>query len=212
MKSEEKSEFRWRFFADDRVVSPPKSGETLLLDRNFLEAFKRATEQKWSRQSIDPTISGFQFQPGTRWNPGLSDDKIAEYEGALGVQFPYDFRAFLGHVNGTDLPTVNVFSSEGEPPRTSVGVYSYPRDLEIVKQRIEDVRDSRSEIVNDLREQGFEFPAEGGLVPIFGNRYVLCSSNRASCVVLSIVVHSTDAIVYGDSLERYLEREFLAGR
>jgi hypothetical protein len=180
-----------------------------LLSRNFLAEFKRATEEKWSQRSINPTISGFQFQPGTRWNLGLSKDKVTEYETVLGVRFPHDFRDFLGAMNGTDLPTLNVYASCGELPRTSVGVYCYPRDLRIVKQRIEDCRESRDEIATDLREQGFDLPNEADLVPIYLHRYVLCTSDLNRSVVLSIVVHSTDAIVYGNSLQEYLEREFL---
>jgi len=46
-------------------------------------------------------------------------------------------------------------------------------------------------------------------VPVFAHRYVVCSKNLNSSVVLSIVVHDTDAIVYGSSLREYLEKEFL---
>jgi hypothetical protein len=180
-----------------------------LLDHNFLASFKSATEERWSQRSINPTISGFQFQAGTRWYPGLCDDKIAEYETVLGVRFPHDFRVFLGAMNGTDLPTLNVYASCGEQPRESVGVYSYPTDLGIVKLRMEDARESRDEITADLREQGFDLPPEADLVPIYLHRYVVCTSDLNRSVVLSIVVHSTDAIVYGNSLQEYLEREFL---
>jgi len=47
------------------------------------------------------------------------------------------------------------------------------------------------------------------LVPVFAHRYVVCSSNLDDSVVLSIVVHDTDAIVYANSLREYLEEEFL---
>ena len=66
------------------------------LDSAFLRGFKQASEAKWRQKSIDPTIYGFQFQQGTRWNPGLSDEQIADYEVALGVHFPHDFKASLG--------------------------------------------------------------------------------------------------------------------
>src|SRR2546425_1369536 len=110
-----------------------------MLSSDFLAEFQRATEAKWHEKPIDPHISGFQFQTGTRWNPGLSDEKIAEFEDVLGIQFPHDFRAFLRAMNGTDLPTLNVYASCGEPPREWVGVYSYPRDLEIVRRLSEEV-------------------------------------------------------------------------
>jgi len=105
------------------------------LNADFLAAFKRATEAKWSERSFNPRLYGFQFQRDTRWNPGLPDDEIAEYESILGVHFAHDLRIFLREMNGTGLPTLNVYGHSGERPRQSVGVYSYaaPRDLDIVK-------------------------------------------------------------------------------
>lgn len=179
------------------------------LDTAFLRGFKQATEAKWLVKSIDSNIYGFQFQQGTRWNPGLSDEQIADYEIALGVHFPHDFKAFLREMNGTNLPTLNVYGSCGEPHRHSVGVYSYPKDIDVIKQRIEHIRASRAEIASDLAEQGFELWPMVNLVPVYGHRYVVCSPNLDDSVVLSIVVHDTDAIVYANSLREYLEKEFL---
>jgi len=47
------------------------------------------------------------------------------------------------------------------------------------------------------------------LVPIYGHRYIVCTSNLNSSIVLSIVLIDTDAIVYGNSLREYLHKEFL---
>jgi hypothetical protein len=128
---------------------------------------------------------------------------------ALEVRFPHDFKAFLREMNGTDLPTINVYGSCGEPHRFSVGVYSFPRDIEPVKEGIEHLRSTLTEIRSDLAQQGFALPLHANLVPIYAHRYLVCSSNPDSSVVLSIVVHATDAVVFGDSLRKYLEREFL---
>jgi hypothetical protein len=81
-----------------------------MISPDFLSELKRATEQEWNHKSLDSTRYGFQFQRGTRWNPGLSNLEILEYEKALGVRFPHDFRAFLSVMNGTDIPTLNVSS------------------------------------------------------------------------------------------------------
>lgn len=137
----------------------------------------------------------------------MSGEMVTEYENILRVQFPHDFKAFLREMNGTDLVTLNVYGSSGEPQRKSVGVYSYPRDLESVKQRVEDIRVSRSEIAAELTGQGFELSPEANLVPVFSHRYVVCTLNLDTSVVLSVV--DTDAIIYGDSLREYLEKEFL---
>jgi len=92
-----------------------------MLSSDFLTKFKHATEAKWSEKLIDPALYGFQFQRGTRWNEGLSDETVTEYERVLSVRFPHDFKAFVREMNGTDLATVNVYGSCGEPQRESVG-------------------------------------------------------------------------------------------
>src|SRR5262249_12152638 len=180
-----------------------------MIDKQFLTEFKRATEARWAAQTIDPSIFGFQFQRGTRWLPGLSDEQIAAFEAVVSARFPDDLRTFLGEMNGTDLPTVNVSGSGGEPPKQSVGVYSYPRDLEAVRDRISTVREHRAAIASDLATQGFDLGENSTLVPIYAHRYVVLTQDLASSVVLSIVVNDVDAIVYGNSLQGYLAKEFL---
>jgi len=139
-----------------------------MLTEDFLRDFKRSTEDYWRRTSINSAVYGFQFQPGTRWNPGLSVDETGEYEHALGVYFPNDFRAFLRVANGTDIPTLNVYGYCGEPLRESVGVYSYPRDLAEVRRRIKDVEVDREQLVVTMAEQGFDLAPKDSLVPICG--------------------------------------------
>lgn len=179
-----------------------------MLTDDFLAEFKRRTEENWSHASISPHIYGFQFQAGTRWNPGLSDDEIAEYEDAVSVRFPEDFKKFLKAVNGTDLPTLNVYGYCGEPHRHSLGVYSYPRDSEAVRLRIEDVEACRSQLRATMADQGFALAADDSLMPVYLHRYVVCTARFDSSVVLSIA-DGDDAIVYGNSLEEYLKTEFL---
>jgi hypothetical protein len=180
-----------------------------MISRDFLCEFRQATESTWKNAIVHPDIFGFQFQPGTRWNPGLSAAQIAGYEMALESRFPLDFKTFLEAMNGTDLPTINVYASGGEPHQHSTGVYSYPRDLAVVKERIEMAEERRVEIVAALADQGFDLLGQARLVPIFGHRYVVCEADPERCVVLS--VHGTDAIVYGNSLQEYLAAEFLKG-
>jgi hypothetical protein len=107
-------------------------------------------------------------------------------------------------MNGTDLPTINIYGNCGEPPRTSVGVYSFPRDIEMIQRRMEDVSKNQTEIVADLAEQGFNLSSSAHLLPVFAHRYVICTSEPDTSVVLSIVAHEVDAIVCADSLQAYL--------
>lgn len=203
------------FFRDFSPALTCRSGfcrrvrlENEMLSSDFLAEFKRATEEKWRERSLNPILYGFQFQRGTQWNPGLSDQEVVGYENTLKVRFPDDLKAFLRAMNGTDKPTLNIYGSSGIPPREWVGVYSYPRDLEIVRELIEDIRQERAELTATMAEQGFDLPPEAKLVPIYGHRYVVCTPSLDTSVVLGID-GGDDAIVYGNSLTEYLEREFL---
>jgi hypothetical protein len=97
-------------------------------------------------------------------------------------------------MNGTDIPTLNIYGYCGEAPRQSIGVYSYPRDLEIVRKRITEVGEYRTALVATLAEQGFDLPAEAKLILLYAHRYVVCTSDLVSSVVLSIA-DGEDAIV-----------------
>jgi len=69
---------------------------------------------------------------------------------------------------------------------------------------------NRAEIADDLAGQGFYLVPQASLIPVFGHRYVVCTPEFDTSVVLSIVVHDVDAVVFGNSLLEYLRKEFLA--
>jgi hypothetical protein len=181
-----------------------------MLTHEFLSEFKRSTETKWRDHTINPKIYGFQFQPGTRWKPGLSEEEIAAYEVIVGIRFPRDFHSFLRIMNGTDLSTLNIYGSSNEPARESVGVYSYPRDLKLIEDRIAYLKENvdRGALAATMTEQGFDLPVEARLMPIYAHRYVVCTEDLDKCSILSIW-EKDDTIVYGESLQKYLEAEFL---
>jgi hypothetical protein len=182
-----------------------------MLDIDSFLTFKSASEEKWARISIKDTVWGFQIQAQTRWNPGLTDDAIAQYEEAITTSFPRDFKTFLKCMNGTDIPAIDVRGTSGEPPRFAPGFYSYPRDLELVKNRIELASTDKAQLAVTLEEQGFHLPANAKLIPVYAHRYLVCSPSADGSPVLSIW-NSSDAIVYGRSLLDYLEREVLSGQ
>jgi len=179
-----------------------------LIAESFIETFKTRTELRWKTRQLDPRIYGFQFQAGTGWNIGLSDGSIDQYEGELGVRFPDGFRRFLKSMNGTDTPTVNVYGTTCQPVY-GTGVYSYPADLEIVKERQRTVDRERREITLCLKDQGFELNPEADLIPFFSHRFLLSDPGSPEIPVLSI--HGVDAIVYASTFRGYLELEFLGG-
>ena len=174
----------------------------------FLLAFKRETEKRWSRSLIDPIVWGYQFQTDTRWNPGLSDEQVRAYEEEVAIRFPPDFKAFLRVMNGTDLPRLNLCGGGGDPAREWVGVYAYPRDLESVRRRIDETAKDRDTLTATMADQGFTLAPTAKLMPIFAHRCVVSDDKEDDCVVLS-VWDPEDTIVYGYTFQEYLEREFL---
>lgn len=143
---------------------------------------------------MNPLTYGFQFRAGTRWNSGLSEEQIDAYQADLEMQFPDDLKAFLRVMNGTDLPTVNVYGSSGEPRREGLGVYSYPRDIEHVRSSIVRANLNREVLAETLAGEGFDLMPSAKFIPIYAHRYVVSDEDPRSSVVLSIW-DSEDAIV-----------------
>jgi hypothetical protein len=175
-------------------------------DQDYFKNLKQASEEKWRITSIRQDLWGFQFQPGTRWNSGLSDEGIARFETAVNARFPAVFRQFLRQMNGTDTPTLDVRGSSGERHRRGPGFYSFPADTERITRIIDEVERDRARLGATLKDEGFELSGVARLVPIFAHRAVVCDPASECSVVLSIY-DATDAIVFGNSLQEYLERE-----
>ncbi len=114
-------------------------------------------------------------------------------------------------MNGTDTPTLDVRGASGEPHRLGLGFYSFPADLERIRQIIDEVEQDRTQLRATLKDEGFELSDEARLVPIFAHRSVVCDPASGSSVVLSIY-RADDAIIYGSSLREYLEKEVLKPR
>lgn len=173
-----------------------------LVSRNLDEFFawlKRASEDHWRTRKIDPTLYGYQFQPGTTWKPGIPDQTIERYQNEMGLEFPFEYKMFLRHMNGTTPETVNVYGSCGQPYSYGPGYYSYPEHLTAVKDRIRLVYDAYE--VTTAYVDSNDIPH---LMPIESHRFLVVDrcSNRP---VLSI--YGRDAIVLAPSLQAFLIRD-----
>jgi hypothetical protein len=177
------------------------------IDEAFIKGLKSQTEELWKSKKINSAIYGFQIQPGTCWRPGLSETEIDGFQRDLRVEFSRPLKIVLRHINGTDTPNLNVYGNSGESHRTRISAYSYPADLDLVKELIAGVEGQRADIKGTLLEQGFDLKDNVSLVPFYLHRYVVCSQSEENSPVLSIT--GTDAIVYAPTLRRYLEVEFL---
>jgi hypothetical protein len=167
---------------------------------------RELSEEKWRTVWIRKEIWGFQIQAGTRWNSGLADSEIAEFESKVKANFPPQFRSYLRELNGTDQPAIDIRGNSGEAHRFGPAFYAYPRDIERVLQSVEFAARDRAQLRATLAEEGFDLRENARLIPIYGHRFVVCLPEGETCAVVSIL-NAFDAIVYGSSVSDYLYRE-----
>jgi hypothetical protein len=169
----------------------------------FFPWLKMSSEEHWDSIEINRGIFGFQIQKGTKWLPGLSDEEITEYEREIGFSFPDIYKLYLRHMNGTDKPTINVYGERGEPYRYASGYYSYPRDLDAVKDTIKWIHDDFGVTPDFIEEH--KIPR---IMPIVSHRCLVidrCAENP----VLSM--YGRDSIFYASSLESFLVNDIFKG-
>lgn len=166
---------------------------------DFFDWLSHASEDYWSRVQINPGVYGFQIQPSTTWRPGLPHDQIDAYESEIGFRFPPVLRAYLRHMNGTDLPTVNVYGCSGTRHTYGPGFYSYPDDLPQLRATVKWIYDEFG--LTDKEVEDRQIPH---IMPIILHRCLIvdrCAGNP----VLSI--YGQDVIPWAPSLKEFLLRE-----
>lgn len=161
----------------------------------FFLWLKKTSEKVWENIEIKRGISGFQTQKETKWLDGLSEDEIKEFEVELGFEFPEIYKRYLRNLNGTDKPAKNIYGNED-----SVGFapnfYSYPRDLDVIKDRIKWIYDEF--LVDEEEVKRVKIPH---ILPIVGHRFLI-ADNCAENPVLSM--YGRDVIPYAPNLQEFL--------
>jgi hypothetical protein len=202
---------------------PPRFDET------FLDWFRERTEQAWARHRprdfMAARLAGRDWQGGTRWLNGLTDDQIDDVERQWSVRFPPDYRLFLRRLHSVDRPQVGAqFVGDKLRPAERPSFYNWLTDVETLREYLDwplegllfdvenadlwqpawgarpDTRQGRAALVRALAASAPR------LIPIFSHRYLLAEPCRAGNPVFS--VYQTDVIVYGADLRRYFLTEF----
>lgn len=169
-------------------------------NREIFRQIKERSEKLWETVQIKSNISGFQIQAGTKWLPGISKAEIAQFEQVIGLKFPEIYRDYLAVMNGTDKPAKNIFAGRKDlEPTYAPSFYSYPRDLEVIKNRISWIYEEFG--VNEESVRTKNIPH---IMPIYGHRFLVLD-NCPTNPVLSM--WRTDVIIYGDDLVAYLAKE-----
>ncbi|HME52932.1 MAG TPA: SMI1/KNR4 family protein [Candidatus Lokiarchaeia archaeon] len=162
----------------------------------FFSWLKRESEALWKDKVLDGAIYGFQVQPSTMWNEGLTDAEIASYEHDMGFTFPRIYKYFLKVMNGTNLDAINIYGRSGEPAQHAAGYYAYPRDIDNVQEMIAWIYESCNVTPEDIEARHIPH-----IMPLVSHRFLVidrCASNP----VLSM--HGDDIIVYASTLMAFL--------
>lgn len=100
-------------------------------DDDFLDWFRARLEAYWAalpQRTPEEALAGYvqagaggsEWQSGTRWLTGLSDEEIAQVERRWRLAFPPDYRLFLQRLHSADRPTLRAsYLGEDESPQTA---------------------------------------------------------------------------------------------
>jgi len=165
----------------------------------FFVWLRKSSEEYWAIVEINPNIYGFQIQTGTKWLRGLSKKEIDTYEWTMGFEFPAIYSIFLRNMNGTNKPTKNIYAESGEPYHYSVGYYSFPRDLDLVKAKIAWILDVFKLTAEDIEQMNIPH-----IMPITEHRFLVMDRCELNPV---LSMYEDDVILYAPSLPQFLVSE-----
>ena len=108
-------------------------------DEAFLSWFQERTEETWRRyktktfeEFVAGGSGGSDWQRGTRWLGGLSEQEIAVIEQRYDLRFPADYRLFLRVLHSVDRPCVGArYVDSTMIPVTRPSFYNWQMDAEI---------------------------------------------------------------------------------
>jgi hypothetical protein len=202
----------------------------------FLDWFRERTEAYWATHDaatledyVRRGVGGSDWQRGTRWLNGLSEDEIDGVGRRWSLCYPPDFRLFLRRQHSVDRPMTGAHFSDPQDghrlvPDESPSFYNWLNDTDAIQGRFD-------RLVEGLQfdvEHNVLWPASWGskpttleaqqecvcdlvaaapkLIPVFAHRYLLAEPCQTGNPVLS--VYQSDIIVYGYDLRSYFLIEF----
>lgn len=171
--------------------------------RKFFENFKKSTETQWKIIVLDKGNSSYQIQPGTRWLDGHTADEVNQILNMLKLQreeVHQDFIDLLLLTKGLSLPHVTFHPQ----PEENKYKQSWRLNIEYIKSGWQKQLDELHKH-KELYELSKIVSGNFTIAPIYAHRLIV--QQNQDLKVYSI--YGEDIIVYGDTLQEYLEREFL---
>jgi len=201
----------------------------------FLNWFRARTEAAWSMYQpwkfedyVAAGVGGSDWQRGTRWVGGLSEEQIEQIERQWSLRFPPDYRLFLRVLHTIDRPRLGAFYNDDSPshlvPCKRPSFYNWLVDKEALLGRFDwlveglqfDVEHSRlwlpgwgakpSTLSAQKERVRALVAAAPRMIPVIEHRYLLADPCQSGNPVFSI--YQSDIIDYGPDLRTYFLREF----
>lgn len=168
-------------------------------------SFKEKSEKHFETLEIEECW-GYQIQPGTKWNKGLTEKEIKELESLFGFELPVDYKDMLLTMNGLDKDQISIDPDGKEEDEFDRRLYKYPEDFNKPQWLISQFTEFEKYIHDALSDKGFDVTDIVGYVPMYGHRALVVFNDKMLSPVVSI--HGDDVIVYGKDIMDYWEREF----
>ncbi len=165
---------------------------------SYFEGLKTVSELYWEETTPNNSIYGYQIMQHSKWRPGLHDEEILNFEKALGLPFPNALRNFYKTMNGLTKPGINIYGNDGTPFAYYPLFYSYPEDLELIKERIEWIYSA-----NTITKEQLEVSGISRIFPIYSHRFLLL--DVPGNPVLSM--YGNDILFWADNLSKLLAIE-----
>lgn len=178
---------------DDWPVLPPPDDSI-----QFFQAIKKSSEEYWTDTSLANEIYGFQVQPVSIWQDGLSDQSIESFEREIGFPFPNPLKNFYRTMNGLTKQGINIYGSSKTEAAFRPIFYSYPHDLSLIKEIINDVY-----LENNISIEKNANQEISKIFPITGHRFMLV--DIPGNPILSI--KGRDIIYYAENLSKLLANQ-----
>lgn len=169
--------------------------------------FKQRSEKKFRKIPLYSNCYGFQIQPGTKWNPGLTESEIESLEELFGFTFPDDYKSMLLTMNGFDRDGISIDPDGETEDEFERIIYMYPQDYERTRWLTEEIFEFIHYTKEPLSKAGFDTNDIIGFLPLYGHRALVVFQDKTLSPVIS-VHQGTDVIVYGNTLLEYWEKEF----
>ncbi|MCX6311277.1 MAG: SMI1/KNR4 family protein [Bacteroidetes bacterium] len=176
------------------LVHLPKPVPTV----EYFEKIKTLSEKYWNEIKLDKLLFGYQVQPKSKWKKGLSEEQLQEFEKVMGFEFPLPLRNFYLTMNGLDKPCINVYGNSGEDAAFQPIFYSFPDDLDLIKENIDWIYKKNKTDLNKLKKA-----KASRIFPVHGHRFILI--DEPGFPILSM--HAGDIIYWKDNLSKVLATE-----